>query len=175
MPSFEASVDTARARDQILLIGREANTLLGRELNRIAKDAVVRMRADAPTGRTGATVKGINLVEGQGRQTTTGNFSVFSSGYNAAITASARDRNTGYDYLPVTRFGHRVAFITPVNRKLLKFEGAGRYRGQVFMTNQVRGQNPRRDWARNALLIAGQQARASAVKISRKLELVGLS
>lgn len=77
------------------------------------------------------------------------------------VGANARDPQTGFDYVPVTRFGHRVARIYPrVDRaaatvvstrqpRLMNGRGFLRFSvgGEVFFRRSVRGYHPAVDWA----------------------------
>lgn len=70
------------------------------------------------------------------------------SGRRATVTAHARDPETGFDYVAVTRFGHRVSRIypKPPNRALKLTIG-----GRVIFRPSVAGYKPGADWARRPL------------------------
>lgn len=66
------------------------------------------------------------------------------SAIKLSVTADARRR--GFNYLPVTRYGHLVPFITARRGKLTVFVGGRRSRGKMILRPKVRGYRPNVDW-----------------------------
>lgn len=84
------------------------------------------------------------------------------------ITATAVDPETGFDYVAVTRFGHRMSTIQPKDNLVLKLNFIG---GFWTFAPQVKGYNPTFDWAEEALEASQSIARNEARRISQRLEL----
>jgi hypothetical protein len=80
---------------------------LAAAVQQVADDAALILASYAPKGRTGAIGRGIRVLSAQGRLAS----GRFATGRQFVIYASAR--NQGYDYVGVSRFGHRVKFIRP--------------------------------------------------------------
>lgn len=90
------------------------------------------------------------------------------------VTAVARDPQTGYDYVGVTRFGHRKAYIEPRAdraRATVMLTGSRRgtvrrgnaslrfvIGGRVLYRRRVRGFHPAVDWAETAMPQVNQAA-----------------
>ena len=86
-------------------------------------------------------------------------------GGQVLVTATARDPQTGFDYVAVTRFGHRVEFIEPrADRARASVLATGKRRkkgsqaalrfvlgGRVMYRRRVRGFKPEYDWRDRAL------------------------
>lgn len=130
-----------------------------RELGRLSE---VVFGAHAPH-RSGRLIRGIS-------STVTG----------AAVTVRAEARNpfTGYDYVGVTRFGHKVARIFPkhfTGRSLATGKarkGALRFSigGRVLFRASVAGYRPASDWGEDALPEVRGQAQVVATRLGRKIE-----
>jgi hypothetical protein len=92
------------------------------------------------------------------------------SGKSARITARARDPETGFDYVAVSRWGHRVGRIypKPPNRALRLTIG-----GQVLYRTSVKGYRPGSDWAARPLsqirVLAGAIVSEAGRRIARAL------
>lgn len=141
----------------------------------LAADAELILAAHAPKGPTLRLVRGI-------RSRTIGD--------TVVIEARATDPESGYDYVGVTRFGHRVDRIFPgrVARSLsspARFTKAGTVRkravGGAFALktpwgpkHSVRGFKPLSDWAAGAneeVFLLGQlKLREMANEIERRLD-----
>lgn len=63
------------------------------------------------------------------------------------IRSDPVDRESGYHYIGVTRFGHRARVIRPRNARSLRFE----VDGGVIFRRRVRGFRPVMDWAEGGL------------------------
>lgn len=81
------------------------------------------------------------------------------------IESTARS-DAGYNYLPVTRFGHRVAFIYAKRAKALRIPLAT---GTIFRT-RVRGYRPGRDWARAAFEAVEVELDRAAERLGRAVD-----
>lgn len=81
------------------------------------------------------------------------------------VLSTARS-DEGFDYLPVTRFGHRVPFIFPVKAKALKIPTA---EGVIFR-KWVRGYRPTHDWVEEAYLAMDDELDRVARDIGRAVD-----
>lgn len=102
------------------------------------------------------------------------------SGAAVIVTDEARNPETGYDYIGVTRFGHKVARIYPKHSSsnasslatgkqkhgMLRFVIGGR----VLYRASVAGYHPASDWATDALPEVEVEAQAVATRLGRKIE-----
>jgi hypothetical protein len=102
-------------------------------------------------------------------------------GRNVEVTVTARDPISGYDYVGVTRFGHRKAFIEPrPDRAQASVVSTGGRRGTVRKGNaalrfviggrviyrrRVRGFHPSEDWAERAM----PEVNANAERVMKTL------
>lgn len=107
MPKFHAEVKTGEAQKRLLLYLHAVPNELSKAVQAVADDAVLIFAGYAPKGKTGKLGRGIRAVSAQGRLSS----GRFATGRQFAIVAHATNR--GYDYVGVTRFGHRVKFIRP--------------------------------------------------------------
>jgi hypothetical protein len=101
-------------------------------------------------------------------------------GAGVTVTDVARNPQSGYDYIGVTRFGHSVARIFPkhstgsastlANGK--KKRGALRFSigGRVLYRASVAGYHPASDWATDALPEVEVAAQGVATRLGRKIE-----
>lgn len=117
------------------------DTELQRAVRDTANRSVVIFRGQAPR-RTGRLHRGI---------------AAHIRGNSALVTAHARNPETGYDYVGVTRFGHRVARIRPKTAGALAFQIGGR----TIIRASVRGYRPKQDWADRALPAIALYARGA--------------
>lgn len=106
-------------------------------------------------------------------------------GRNVEVTVFAQDPLTGYDYVGVTRFGHKVEFITPrADRRPASVLATGRRRqtghramlrfvinGRVFYRSRVRGFHPDHDWAEDAMPEIQASADRAMVRIGQRIRL----
>ena len=107
---------------------------------------------------TGRMARGIRAV-GQGDE--------------VVVRADARDPRSGFDYVGVTRFGHRVRVIRPnPPRRALAFtpKGGG---GTVFRRS-VRGFRPAGDWADRAYPQVRAEGERAAARLGRRISLLAL-
>jgi hypothetical protein len=150
--SVNASGQARRARDV-------SNTVdeLDQVMNSVAKDAQEVYRKHAPR-RSGRLQRGIRVVP---------------AGESIVLTAKAVDPQSGYDYVAVSRLGHRKRYIFPVHKSGRKAgqprsalssrrgksgqfitRGPGylkfRSRGKLWYLIAVRGFRPKSDWAKDA-------------------------
>lgn len=86
------------------------------------------------------------------------------AGDTATVTARARS-GAGFDYVAVTRFGHRVRFIFPRRAKALRFR-VGR---RVLFRTRVRGYRPGSDWRDRALPAVERTVEAASVRAAGRI------
>lgn len=130
MPEIRATITTGDAL-------QGASALLRAEMRRLRADvagAAELIFASHALVRTGRMARGITSRQ---------------EGDTVLVTAHAADPQTGYDYVGVTRFGHRVRVIRPVKAKALRFQP--RKGGPFIFRASVRGFRPASDWAADAL------------------------
>lgn len=77
-------------------------------------------------------------------------------GDTATVSATARSAR-GFDYVAVTRFGHRVRVIRPVHAKALRFRVGNR----ILFRHSVRGYRPHGDWRDKAMPAVDRTARSA--------------
>jgi hypothetical protein len=130
-----------------------------RELGRAAE---VVFGAHAPF-RSGRLIRGISSEGGGG---------------GVIVKDIARNPESGYDYVGVTRFGHQVARIYPTHTagSVLASgkarSGALRFSigGRVLYRASVAGYHPASDWAEDALPEVRAEAQAVATRLGRTIE-----
>jgi hypothetical protein len=105
----------------------------------------------APKGRTGRLSRGIRSVPSPG---------------GFAIRADAQNPETGYDYVGVTRFGHRAAWIVPRQARALRFF-IGR---RMVFARRVRGYRPASDWVEDALPAVRAEEMAAVTRLGRRID-----
>lgn len=93
------------------------------------------------------------------------------------FTVHARDPESGYDYAAVTRFGHRVSIIEPVNAKALIIGGAGVEFDPKAKGNDrpfrawVSGSDPGFDWLEFGWEDVVAEAEDKLVNLGQRIEL----
>jgi hypothetical protein len=127
---------------------RDVDRILNEEIRGLGQEAELVFMAHArkSTGRMARAIK------------------AHMRGNTVEITVFARNPLTGYDYVGVTRFGHRMEFITPTVRSRATVLATGRRRahgrraalrfvvgGRVVYAKRVRGFKPASDWAEDAM------------------------
>jgi hypothetical protein len=136
------------------------DTLEGqRELGRLSE---VVFAAHAPH-RSGRLIRGISSLVLGGR---------------VIVKDEARNPETGYDYVGVTRFGHKVARIYPKHAAASSLatgkakKGALRIPmgGGFIFRASVAGYHPGSDWADEALPEVRSQAQVVATRLGRRIE-----
>ena len=180
MPKFHAEVKTSEAEKRLLLYLHAVPNELAKAVQAVADDAVLIFAGYAPKGKTGKLGRGIRAVSAQGRLSS----GRFATGRQFAIVAHATSH--GYDYVGVTRYGHRVRFIRPSidrapasvvatgklrrrygelakgQRPALKFDGSYR--------NVVRGVVKNKDWVDQAQDAVNRELDDQARKLANNLE-----
>lgn len=135
----------------------------------LTRGAVLIYRGFAPAGRTKRLRRGIRMV---------------SSGGAYAVRADATNPDTGYDYVGVTRKGHRVKIIKLRSDRASasviatgSARGTGRKAalrivigGRVLYRRSVKGYKPRGDWAERASIPVRKLARSSLTKLAQNVE-----
>lgn len=135
-------------------------------MEEVAQEAEVIFGAFA-LKRTGRMMRGIKTVR---------------QGSDILVTITARNPTTGYDYVGVTRFGHKgmilpkarapaVVLATGKSRKrgqtaMLRFM----YHGRVVYARSTRGFHPSSDWAARALPTIEVEARRVLGRMARSIE-----
>lgn len=110
--TFHATLNITKAEKRMLVFVKAVPNELARETQRLVNDAVLIYQSYAPGGGSGRLARGIRSVSAQGRLSS----GQFATGRQFAIVARARSVE-GYDYVGVTRFGHRVKFIRPSSNR----------------------------------------------------------
>jgi hypothetical protein len=90
------------------------------------------------------------------------NITAEGAGLRVAVTVHARNPETGYDYVGVTRFGHRVARIYPKRAKALRTPWGPRA--------SVAGFHPATDWRDDALPAVHAALQATETRLGRRIE-----
>lgn len=85
-------------------------------------------------------------------------------GLNVMVTVEARDPETGFDYVAVTRFGHRVARIYPTRAQALRTPWGPRA--------SVSGFHPATDWRDDALPAIEAQAEVVVGRLGQRIEAI---
>lgn len=108
------------------------------------------------------------------------------TGDRALVTAHARNPASGYDYVGVTRFGHRGIIVPRADRMPASIVATHRLRarggnaalrfvigGRVFYRRSVRGFHPLRDWADTALPEVAGMAQQVMARLGRRITVRG--
>lgn len=85
------------------------------------------------------------------------------------VLSTARS-DEGFDYLPVTRFGHREAIIYPTHKKALAFLVPGPSGGRVIVRKSVKGYHPAVDWVELAYRAMQQEMDRAAERLGRRID-----
>lgn len=107
-------------------------------------------------------------------------------GSEAVVTADAKNPETGYDYVGVTRFGHKVARIEPrSDRAEATVLASGKKRatghkaalrftigGRTLYRHSVAAYHPDSDWAEDAMPEVEAEAQIVVSRLGRRLERV---
>lgn len=184
MPKFHATVKTSEAERRMLVFINAVPNELAKEVQALVNKAVFTFQAYAPSGPSGRLGRGIRAISAQGRSSSSGQF---RTGRQFVITATARSRE-GYDYVGVTRFGHRRLFIRPrgdrepqsviSTRKLKRRFGQGpRHerpalripRGEPMFQHKVRAFKPTHDWAETAQRAVDKDLNLAAKRLANNL------
>jgi hypothetical protein len=113
----------------------------------------------------------------------------FPIGDEVIVTTRAVDPDSGFDYVAVTRFGHRKRLITPVAKggnarksRTAKRGASGRFvtrgigylrfesRGRTWILPSVRGFRPRTDWVEKAWPAVKSAADTELEQTGNKIE-----
>lgn len=120
---------------------------LERAVEGLGEDAEIIFAAHA-LHRTGRMARGINSQPAPG---------------GVLVTAHAKNPQSGYDYVGVTRFGHRLRRIFPKRAKAL-----GPIPGIGFRRS-VRGFRPKGDWAAKALPEIHREAERASEELGHRI------
>lgn len=147
---------------------RDLDRILLEEMRGLGEDAELAFAAHArhKTGRMARNVK--SHVVGQ----------------HVEVTVFARNPETGYDYVGVTRFGHKAEYITPVTRSAATVLATGRRRahghaaalrfvigGRVVFAKRVKAFHPDHDWAEDAMPQVQLSADRAMRRVGQRIEL----
>jgi hypothetical protein len=87
------------------------------------------------------------------------------------VRTFARDPDSGYAYVNVTRFGHRKAVIVARRAPKLAVHYAGHRNPHIVaFVDAVRGYRPTHDWAEDAAAAASRSVDHSATRLGRAIE-----
>lgn len=189
MPTFHVNMKTAEAERRMLVYIAAVPNELAQAVEQVAHDASLILASYAPKGRTGAIGRGIRVLSAQGRLAS----GRFATGRQFVIFTSAR--NQGYDYVGVSRFGHRVKFIRPSSdrqpqsvistkrpklrygmkdhlgrraRPALRLTPSGNHKG--VYRNVVRGVVRPVDWVDQAQAAVDRELNSQAERLAHNLE-----
>lgn len=112
------------------------------------------------------------------------NIHTVQDGKELTIETEARDPQTGFDYVRITRFGHRTYRIVPKARAVADVLATGRRRkkghramlrwvqtdGNVIYRHSTRGFHPVKDWASEALPEIRTRAQSRMGTLARRIE-----
>lgn len=121
----------------------------------LAADAELIFAAHTPS-RSGRLARGVSAQSGPG--------------LSAVVVARARNPESGYDYVGVSRWGHRVAFIYPKRARALRFTTRA---GRVVFAKRVRGHKPATDWRDDAMPQVEERAEIVASRLGREITVRG--
>lgn len=190
MPTFHATVKTTEAQRRMLLFIAAVPNELSAAVQQVADDAALIFASHAPRGRSGQIGRGIRVISAQGRLSS----GRFATGRQFEVHASAR--NQGYDYVGVTRFGHRNRLIYPradrtdasvistglprrkrMSKKALEKAGTpGQLpalripHGTPMYQHKVRGIIKAVDWVDQAIPAVDRELQAQAKRLAHNLE-----
>ncbi|WP_297776463.1 hypothetical protein [Mycobacterium sp.] len=152
--TFEGEGPVAAAFTRTERAAQDATIREVRRLGRVLEDTY-REHAPEDSGRVRGSIRAAPFFNDPSQPRT-------------SIYAYARDPKNGYDYLPVTRFGHRVLAIVPKVKRALTVHADGRDLagdGPYFLAPVVSGYHPFTDWVDDA----EQQAVAETADSTRRL------
>lgn len=81
----------------------------------------------------------------------------------STVSILARDPSSGFDYLNITRFGHRGT-IKPKRKRWLRWEAPP---GTVHFAKETKGHHPETDWVEEASVVAESEADDLSDRIGR--------
>lgn len=172
---IRVKISTAAAEKRLLFLAREIPKELDDALKTLGHRAEFVFMAYAPKGKysKGKIRDSIRATTGQDTSSAGSLGRRFSSARSVAITAEARSPK-GYDYVGVSRFGHKVARIAPKNtggRLLItgRHGWVGTFIGYPGQT--IKAYHPPRDWAQDAADVMVQEAAFVSQALAKRLEL----
>lgn len=144
---------------------REVQTGMIEEMRTASERALETFRRYAPVGATSTLHDSLEVRFDSGRANP--RFTIEGGG------ASLEDQ-AGVDYLPITRFGHRVEYITPVNGRALSIPGADPDTGETdhrggHVRSRVPGYDPVVDWASFAADASERYTDLAAARLERRV------
>lgn len=96
---------------------------------------------------------------------------LFFRGNVVRLTVRANAKRQGFDYLDVTRYGHRVTLITPRRGGALSVHIGGR-RSVPVVRRSVRGYHPTHDWVDVAGRLLEPSVRSAERMMGRRVRTV---
>ncbi len=157
---------TPSATARGLLGGARFDTLVREAEREIVEEAEVVLAAHAlyASGRMSRSVRSVRV------------------GGETQIIAEAKNPQTGYDYVGVTRFGHK-GIIVPRTRGRATVVATGKARkrgkkamlrfsigGRVVYSRSTKGFHPTTDWVKDALPEVDASAQRLLTRLARKVE-----
>lgn len=98
---------------------------------------------------------------------------VTASKPSITVRATARDPESGYAYLGVTRQGHRKLVIFPKHARALAVRYLGHRNPHVIAWRPyVEGYHPTRDWVEDAARDAEREVEAVQLRLGRRIEVI---
>lgn len=170
MARFHATISSADAQRRLLFLAREIPKELDDALTKLGRRAEFVFMAYAPKGKysTGKIRDSIRAETGQSTAAAGSFGRRFSSAKAISVTAEARSPK-GYDYVGVSRFGHRAARIFPTRAKQIVISNRHGWVG-TLRTASVAGYHPARDWADDAADVVEQEAGNVSQALAKRLE-----
>ena len=136
---------------------RQTQDKINASMRRVEREALPVIRSAAPYD-TGELQAGITST-------------IFFRGQQVRVTFRADAMRKGFDYLAVTRFGHRQLRIYPRVKKALTVPIRGR-RSPTTLRSSVRGSRPRKDWVVEAGKDADKVVSVETRRLSREIDTV---
>lgn len=158
MAKYKGKVNARKVADQFAREAARLRVDLEKAMRDVGDDAELIYASLAPVGQSGRLSRGITA---------------FVIGDQVWVRAEAKNPQTGYDYVGVTRFGHKLRKIFPtrvwahngpgkINVKFpwgwRRIDRAPALKTPFGFRRWVRGYKPKRDWAEPGLRLVTDSA-----------------
>lgn len=167
MSKFKATTETRGAERRFNAVANEMERELRDLVEEVGDDAEIIFAAHA-LKKTGRMSRGVRSIP---------------RGTTATVQVHAKDPNSGFDYVAVTRFGHRKAFIEPKHavrnpgRYIAPIPGVGprwvskraALKTPFGFFARVRGFKPKSDWAQAAIPEVQRNAQQTISRLGLKI------
>lgn len=168
MTTFRARGDDQGLADRVQREARGLRERMRSVKREVGEDAELIFAAHALKGETGRLSRGIRAI---------------AAGDAIIVRADAKNPTSGYDYVGVTRFGHRAKWIYPrsdrrpasavathsLRRRDQRAALAIHIGGRVIFRSRVRGFRPRSDWAADAIPEVVEEANIRLAEFGRDI------